>query len=123
MGKKNNIWVHSFIGSIVVTLGWDNDLTYNQMYKNFKTLQAKKSSIRDGTITEVIEDVAKILNLNISEEYKKTTVLVYDSKGIHHPIVTKLASNILLPLSREGNYLGVLAQEDFEVVEDLWDEK
>ena len=50
------------------------------------------------------------------EEYKKYIVLVYDENGKYTPVVTVVdEEGYVQPLDRDGVYLGILAQDDFEM--------
>jgi len=111
----------SLIGSCIVTIGKLSGKTENDMISDFARFSKDEELAKSKNITEVIDYIIK--DFKMPEEYKKYIVLCYDENNRYTPIVTLVdEEGYVQPLDRDGNYLGVLAQEDFEL-EYIYDDK
>lgn len=104
----------SLVGSIVVTIGKLVGKTEDEMIKDFARFSKDEELFKSKNILDAVNYIIK--DFNMSEEYKKYIVLCYDEEGRYTPIVTVVDDEgYVQPLDRDGNYLGVLAQDDFEM--------
>jgi hypothetical protein len=111
----------SLVGSCIVTVGKLSGKTENDMISDFARFSKDEELAKSKNITEVVDYIIK--DFKMPEEYKKYIVLCYDEKNRYTPIVTLVdEEGYVQPLDRDGNYLGVLAQEDFEL-EYIYDDK
>lgn len=111
----------SLIGSCIVTIGKLSGKTENDMISDFARFSKDEELAKSKNITEVIDYIIK--DFKMPEEYKKYIVLCYDENNRYTPIVTLVdEEGYVQPLDRDGNYLGVLAQDDFEI-EYIYDDK
>ena len=111
----------SLIGSCIVTIGKLSGKTENDMISDFARFSKDEELAKSKNITEVIDYIIK--DFKMPEEYKKYIVLCYDENNRYTPIVTLVdEEGYVQPLDRDGNYLGVLAQDDFEL-EYIYDDK
>ena len=111
----------SLIGSCIVTIGKLSGKTENDMISDFARFSKDEELAKSKNITEVIDYIIK--DFKMPEEYKKYIVLCYDENNRYTPIVTLVDDEgYVQPLDRDGYYLGVLAQEDFEL-EYIYDDK
>lgn len=104
----------SLVGSIIVTVGKLVGKTEDEMIKDFARFSKDEELFKSKNILDAVNYI--INDYKMPEEYKKYIVLCYDEAGRYTPIVT-LADDegYVQPLDRDGNYLGVLAQDDFEM--------
>lgn len=111
----------SLVGSCIVTIGKLSGKTENDMISDFARFSKDEELAKSKNITEVIDYIIK--DFKMPEEYKKYIVLCYDENNRYTPIVTLVdEEGYVQPLDRDGNYLGVLAQDDFEI-EYIYDDK
>ena len=104
----------SLAGSIIVTIGKLCKITEDQMIKDFAKLSKDEEFYKCGNIMEACDYVINYYKM--PEEYKKYIVLCYDEENKYTPLCTIMYEDgYLLPLDRDGNYLGVLAQDDFRM--------
>ena len=104
----------SLIGSVIVTIGKLSGKTENDMISDFARFSKDEELAKSKNITEVVDYIIK--DFKMPEEYKKYIVLCYDEDNRYTPIVTLIDDDgYVQPLDRDGNYLGVLAQDDFEM--------
>lgn len=104
----------SLVGSIIVTVGKLVGKTEDEMIKDFARFSKDEELFKSKNILDAVNYIIK--DFNMSEEYKKYIVLCYDEAGRYTPIVTVTDDEgYVQPLDRDGNYLGVLAQDDFEM--------
>ena len=104
----------SLIGSVIVTIGKLSGKTENDMISDFARFSKDEELAKSKNILEVVDYI--ISDYKMSEEYKKYIVLCYDEKNRYTPIVTLVDDDgYIQPLDRDGNYLGILAQDDFEM--------
>ena len=104
----------SLIGSIIVTIGKLAQKTEDEMIKDFARFSKDEELSKSKNILEVVNYIIK--DFNMPEEYKKYIVLCYDENDKYTPIVTLVDDEgYVQPLDRDGTYLGVLAQDDFEM--------
>lgn len=104
----------SLVGSIIVTVGKLVGKTEDEMIKDFARFSKDEELFKSKNILDVVNYIIK--DFNMPEEYKKYIVLCYDEGGRYTPIVTVVDDEgYVQPLDRDGNYLGVLAQDDFEM--------
>lgn len=104
----------SLVGSIIVTVGKLVGKTEDEMIKDFARFSKDEELFKSKNILDAVNYIIK--DFNMSEEYKKYIVLCYDEGGRYTPIVTVVDDEgYVQPLDRDGNYLGVLAQDDFEM--------
>ena len=104
----------SLVGSIIVTVGKLVGKTEDEMIKDFARFSKDEELFKSKNILDAVNYIIK--DFNMSEEYKKYIVLCYDEEGRYTPIVTVVdGEGYVQPLDRDGNYLGVLAQDDFEM--------
>lgn len=104
----------SLIGSIIVTVGKLVGKNENDMIKDFARFSKDEELAKSKNILEVVDYVIK--DFNMPEEYKKYIVLCYDENNKYTPVITIVDDEgYVQPLDRDGVYLGVLAQEDFEM--------
>lgn len=104
----------SLIGSVIVTIGKLVGKKEDEMIKDFARFSKDDELAKSKNILEVCNYVIK--DFNMPEEYKKYIVLCYDEEGRYTPVVTVIdEEGYVQPLDRDGNYLGVLAQDDFEM--------
>lgn len=104
----------SLVGSIIVTVGKLVGKTEDEMIKDFARFSKDEELFKSKNILDAVNYIIK--DFNMSEEYKKYIVLCYDEEGRYTPIVTVVDDEgYVQPLDRDGNYLGVLAQDDFEM--------
>lgn len=104
----------SLIGSIIVTIGKLVEKTEDEMIKDFARFSKDEDLANSRNILEAVNYVIK--DFNMPEEYKKYIVLCYDENNKFTPIVTLVDDEgYVQPLDRDGTYLGVLAQDDFEM--------
>lgn len=111
----------SMIGSIIVTIGKLSGKTENELISDFARFSKDENLALCKNIKEVCDYI--IADYKMSEDYKKYIVLCYDEKGIYTPIVTLVDDEgYVQPLDRNGTYIGILAQDDFEM-EYVYDEE
>jgi len=104
----------SLAGSIIVTIGKLVGKKEDEMIKDFARFSKDEEFFKSKNITEAVEYVVK--DFNMPEEYKKNIILCYDKDDKYTPVVTLIdEEGYVLPLDRDGTYLGVLAQDDFEM--------
>lgn len=104
----------SLAGSIIVTIGKLVGKNENDMIKEFARLSEDEEFFKSKNITEAVNYVIK--DFNMPEQYRDYIVLCYDKNDRYTPIVTLVDDEgYVQPLDRDGNYLGILAQEDFEM--------
>lgn len=104
----------SLVGSIIVTVGKLVGKTEDEMIKDFARFSKDEELFKSKNILDAVNYIIK--DFNMPEEYKKYIVLCYDEEGRYTPIVTVVdEEGYVQPLDRDGNYLGVLAQDDFEM--------
>ena len=104
----------SLIGSIIVTIGKLAQKTEDEMIKDFARFSKDEELSKSKNILEVVNYIIK--DFNMPEEYKKYIVLCYDENDKYAPIVRLVDDEgYVQPLDRDGTYLGVLAQDDFEM--------
>lgn len=104
----------SLVGSIIVTVGKLVGKTEDEMIKDFARFSKDEELFKSKNILDAVNYIIK--DFNMPEEYKKYIVLCYDEEGRYTPIVTVVDDEgYVQPLDRDGNYLGVLAQDDFEM--------
>lgn len=104
----------SLAGSIIVTVGKLVGKNENDMIKEFARLSEDKEFFKSKNITEAVDYVIK--DFNMPEQYRDYIVLCYDKNDRYTPIVTLVDDEgYVQPLDRYGNYLGILAQDDFEM--------
>lgn len=102
----------SLIGSIIVSIGKLSGKTESDMISDFAKFSKDENLALCKNIVEVCDYIIDYYKM--SEEYKKYIVLCYDD--IHTPIVTVVDDDgYVQPLDRDGTYLGVLANDDFEM--------
>lgn len=111
----------SLIGSCLVTIGKLSGKTENDMISDFARFSKDEELAKSKNIKEVCDYI--IADYKMPEEYKKYIILCYDENNRYTPIVTLVdEEGYVQPLDRNGNYLGILAQEDFEI-EYIYDDK
>ena len=99
----------SLMGSIIVTVGKLVGKTEDEMIEDFARFSRDKELLKSKNILESVNYI--INDYKMPEEYKKYIVLCYDEEGIFTPIVSIMREDgYLLPLDRDGNYTGILAQ-------------
>lgn len=104
----------SLVGSIIVTVGKLVGKTEDEMIKDFARFSKDEELFKSKNILDAVNYIIK--DFNMPEGYKKYIVLCYDEEGRYTPIVTVVDDEgYVQPLDRDGNYLGVLAQDDFEM--------
>ena len=104
----------SLIGSIIVTIGKLVGKTEDEMIKDFARFSKDEELFKSKHILDAVNYIIK--DFSMPEEFKKYIVLCYDEEGRYTPIITVVdEEGYIQPLDRDGNYLGVLAQEDFEM--------
>lgn len=104
----------SLVGSIIVTVGKLVGKTEDEMIKDFARFSNDEELFKSKHILDAVNYIIK--DFNMPEEYKKYIVLCYDEEGRYTPIVTVVDDEgYVQPLDRDGNYLGVLAKDDFEM--------
>ena len=104
----------SLIGSIIATIGKLSGKNENDMISDFARFSKDEELAKSKNVLEVVDYIIK--DFNMSEEYKKYIVLCYDENNRYTPIVTLVDDEgYVQPLDRDGNYLGILAQDDFEM--------
>ncbi len=104
----------SIIGSIIVTIGKLVGKKEDDMIKDFARFSKDEELAKSKNILEVVDYIIK--DFKMPEEYKKYIVLAYDENDKYTPIVTLVDDEgYVQPLDRDGNYLGILAQDDFEM--------
>lgn len=104
----------SLVGSIIVTVGKLVGKTEDEMINDFARFSKDEELFKSKNILDAVNYIIK--DFNMPEEYKKYIVLCYDEEGRYTPIVTVVDDEgYVQPLDRDGNYLGVLAQDDFEM--------
>lgn len=104
----------SLVGSIIVTVGKLVGKTEDEMIKDFARFSKDEELFKSKNILDAVNYIIK--DFNMPEEYKKYIVLCYDEEGRYTPIVTVVDDEgYVQPLDRDGNYLGVLAQDNFEM--------
>ena len=104
----------SLIGSVIVTIGKLVGKKEDDMIKDFARFSKDEELAKSKNILEVVDYVIK--DFKMPEEYKKYIVLAYDENGKYTPVVTVVdEEGYVQPLDRDGVYLGVLAQDDFEM--------
>lgn len=111
----------SMIGSVIVTIGKLSGKKENELISDFARFSKDEKLALCQNIKEVCDYI--IADYKMPEEYKKYIVLCYDEKGIYTPIVTLIDDEgYVQPLDRNGTYIGILAQDDFEM-EYVYDEE
>lgn len=104
----------SLCGSIIVTIGKLVGKNENDMIKEFARLSEDEEFFKSKNITEAVDYVIK--DFKMPEQYRDYIVLCYDKNDRYTPIVTLVDDEgYVQPLDRDGNYLGILAQADFEM--------
>lgn len=104
----------SLIGSIVVTIGKLVGKKEDEMIKDFARFSKDEELAKSKNVTEVVDYIIK--DFSMPEVYKKYIVLCYDERGRYTPVITVVdEEGYVQPLDRDGVYLGVLAQDDFEM--------
>lgn len=104
----------SLIGSIIVTIGKLSGKNENDMISDFARFSKDEELAKSKNILDVVDYITS--DYKMPEEYKKYIVLCYDEKNRYTPIVTVVDDEgYVQPLDRDGNYLGILAQDDFEM--------
>lgn len=104
----------SLIGSIIVTIGKLVGKKEDEMIKDFARFSKDDELAKSKNILEAVDYVIK--DFKMPEEFKKYIVLCYDENDKYTPIVTLVdEEGYVQPLDRDGNYLGILAQDDFEM--------
>lgn len=111
----------SMIGSVIVTIGKLSGKKENELIDDFARFSKDEKLALCQNIKEVCDYI--IADYKMPEDYKKYIVLCYDEKGIYTPIVTLIDDEgYVQPLDRNGTYIGILAQDDFEM-EYVYDEE
>lgn len=111
---KSYILYRSLVGSIIVTVGKLVGKTEDEMIKDFDRFLNDEELFKSKHILDAVNYIIK--DFDMPEEYKKYIVVCYDEEGRYTPIVTVVDDEgYVQPLGRDGNYLGVLAQDDFEM--------
>lgn len=111
----------SMIGSVIVTVGKLSGKKENELISDFARFSKDEKLALCKNIKEVCDYI--IADYKMPENYKKYIVLCYDEKGIYTPVVTLVDDEeYVQPLDRNGAYIGVLAQDDFEM-EYVYDEE
>lgn len=111
----------SIFGSIIVTVGKLSGKTEDELISDFARFSKDEELAKSKNIKEVCDYIIK--DYKMPEEYKKYIVLCYDENNRYTPLVTLVdEEGYVQPLDRNGTYLGVLAQEDFEM-EYIYDEE
>ena len=104
----------SLIGSVIVTIGKLSGKNENDMISDFARFYKDEELAKSKNILEVVDYI--ISDYKMPEKYKNYIVLCYDEKNRYTPIVTLVDDEgYVQPLDRDGNYLGILAQDDFEM--------
>lgn len=104
----------SLIGSIIVTIGKLVGKKEDEMIKDFARFSKDEELAKSKNVTEVVDYIIK--DFSMPEVYKKYIVLCYDERGRYTPVITVVdEEGYVQPLDRDGAYLGVLAQDDFEM--------
>lgn len=104
----------SLVGSIIVTIGKLVGKGEDEMISDFARLSKDGEFFKCKNIKAAVDYIAK--DFNLPEEYKKYIVLCYDEGNKYTPIVTLVDDEgYVQPLDRSGTYLGILAQDDFEM--------
>lgn len=104
----------SLIGSVIVTIGKLSGKNENDMISDFARFSKDEELAKSKNILDVVDYI--ISDYKMPEEYKKYIVLCYDDENKYTPIVTVVDDEgYVQPLDRDGNYLGILAQDDFEM--------
>ena len=104
----------SLMGSVIVTIGKLVGKKEDDMIKDFARFSKDEELAKSKNILEVVDYVIK--DFKMPEEYKKYIVLAYDENGKYTPVVTVVdEEGYVQPLDRDGVYLGILAQDDFEM--------
>lgn len=99
----------SLIGSIIVTIGKLSNKTEDFMLEDFAKLANDKEIAKCKNVQEVCDFI--IERYEMAECFKNNLVMVYDDENKYTPIVTIIDEDgYILPLDREGNYNGILAQ-------------
>ena len=84
------------------------------MISDFARFSKDEELAKSKNILDVVDYI--ISDYKMPKEYKKYIVLCYDEKNRYTPIVTLVDDEgYVQPLDRDGNYLGILAQDDFEM--------
>ena len=113
----------SLIGSVIVSIGKIVNKTEDEMIEDFAKLSKDEELYKCNNVKEVCDYVAKYYGL--CEEYKKNLVLVYDTRNMYTPVVTLCVDDTVLPLDKNGSYMGVLSKigEDYIEVEDIYEDE
>ena len=104
----------SLIGSVIVSIGKLVGKSESDMISDFARFSKDEELYKCGNIKEVCEYI--INDYKMPDDYKKYIVLCYDEENRYTPLVTVVDDEgYVQPLDRDGNYLGVLAKDDFEM--------
>ena len=104
----------SLIGSVIVSIGKLVGKSEADMISDFARFSKDEELYKCGNVKEVCEYI--INDYKMPGDYKKFVVLCYDEENRYTPIVTLVDDEgYVQPLDRDGNYLGVLAKDDFEM--------
>lgn len=104
----------TLVGSVIVTLGKLVNKTEDEMLEDFAYYSKDEDLFKCKNIKEVCEYIKR--DYGVPEEYEDSIVLIYDKNDKFTPIVTIVDEDgTVYPLDRYGTYLGVLAQDDFEM--------
>lgn len=104
----------TLMGSIIVTMGKLVGKTEEEMLDDFAYYSKDEELFKCKNIKEVCDYVKR--DYGVVEEYEKYIVLCYDEANKYTPLCTLVDDEgYVQPLDRDGNYLGVLAQDDFEM--------
>ena len=106
----------SLIGSIIVSIGKLVGKTEEEMIEDFAKFSKDEELAKCKNVLEVCDYVSSLYNLD--DNYKQNLVLVYDDNNMYTPVVTLCVDGAVLPLDKNGNYLGVLSkigEEDIEI--------
>ena len=99
----------SLIGSCIVTIGKLANKTEDFMLEDFAKLAKDEELAKCKNVKEVCDYIIK--RYEMAECFKDNLVLVFDEENKYTPIVTIMdEEGYILPLDRDGNYVGILAQ-------------
>lgn len=99
----------SLVGSIITTIGKLSNKTEDFLLEDFGKLSIDEEFAKCKNIKEVCDFI--IDRYEMADCFKNNLVLVYDEENRYTPIVSIIDEDgYILPLDRDGNYNGILAQ-------------
>ena len=100
---------NSLVGSCIVSIGKLANKTEDFMLEDYGKLSTDEEFAKCKNVQEMCDYL--INRYEMADCFKNSLVLIYDEDNLYTPVVSIMdEEGYILPLDRNGNYNGILAQ-------------